>query len=121
MPLQQAITDFGADVPFGQIPKKLLEHHGVSVPVGSTLGITQAHAQHVLDEQSLETDFRDGTAAATLIAQIDGSMIPTVETMPSEGNTEKVDRRKTRKIRWKEARLGFTRTPEQQRQYIQFH
>ena len=31
LPLQRVITDFGADVPFGQIPKKLQEHHGIKV------------------------------------------------------------------------------------------
>ena len=30
-PLQRIITDFGADVPFGRIPKKLQEHYGISV------------------------------------------------------------------------------------------
>jgi hypothetical protein len=29
MPLQRIITDSGADVPFGQIPAKLQEHHGI--------------------------------------------------------------------------------------------
>lgn len=113
MPLQRVITDFGADVPFGQIPKKLLEHHGVSVPISSAQGITQGHAQSILDAQSLETEFRTGTAVAFLITQMDGSMIPIVETTPSKRDTEPVDRRTTRKIGWAEARLGFSRTPEQ--------
>ena len=34
-PLQKIITDFGADVPLGRIPKKLLEHYGINVPVSS--------------------------------------------------------------------------------------
>lgn len=41
-------------------------------------------------------------------------MIPIVETKASEIASEKVDRRKTRKISWKEARLGSARNPEQE-------
>ena len=107
MPLQRVITDFGADVPFGQISKKLLEHHGVSVPISSAQSITQRHAQRILDAQSLETQVRPGTAAAVLLSQIDGSMIPIVDTTPSETEAETVDRRKTRHLGWKEARLAF--------------
>ena len=44
LPLQRIITDFGADVPFGQIPKKLQEHHGITVPVSSAQAMTQQHA-----------------------------------------------------------------------------
>ena len=109
------ITDFGADVPFGQIPQKLLEHHGISVPVSSAQGITQIHAQAILESQCLETHLRTGASAANLITQMDGSMIPTVDTTPDEGAPEQVDRRTTRKVGWKEARLGFARSPEQTR------
>jgi hypothetical protein len=112
--LQRVITDFGADVPFGQIPKKLLEHHGVSVPISSAQGITQTHAQRVLDTQILDTEIPIGAAVASLITQMDGSMIPIVETTPSEGaHDEKIDRRTTRKLGWKEARLGLARSPKQ--------
>jgi Uncharacterised protein family (UPF0236) len=113
MPLQRVITDFGADVPFGQIPKKLLEHHGISVPISSAQGITQTHAQKVLDTQTLATEIPIGAAVTTLITQMDGSMIPIVDTTPEEGAPEQVDRRTTRKLGWKEARLGFTRSPDQ--------
>jgi len=39
LPLERVITDFGSDVPFGQIPAKLQEHHGISVPVSSAQAI----------------------------------------------------------------------------------
>jgi Uncharacterised protein family (UPF0236) len=113
MPLQRAITDFGADVPFGQIPKKLLEHHGISVPISSAQGITQTHAQRVLDTQILDTEIPMGAAVASLITQMDGSMIPIVDTTPDDGSPEQVDRRTTRKLGWKEARLGLARSPQQ--------
>ncbi len=33
IPLQKAITDFGADVPFNKINSKLKEHYGIEVPI----------------------------------------------------------------------------------------
>lgn len=107
------ITDFGADVPFGQIPKKLLEHHGISVPISSAQRITQSHAQKVLDTQTLATEIPIGAAVGTLITQMDGSMIPIVDTTPDADAPEPIDRRTTRKLGWKEARLGFARSPQQ--------
>ncbi len=111
MPLQRVITDFGADVPFGQIPQKLLEHHGLSVPISSAQAITQTHAQTLLATERLDTEMPIGTAVASLITQIDGSMIPIVETTPEAGAPELIDRRTTRKLSWKEARLGLSRSP----------
>ena len=52
MPLQRIITDFGADVSFGQIPAKLQEHHGINVPVSSAQAITHWHAKQVLEDVS---------------------------------------------------------------------
>lgn len=107
------ITDFGADIPFGQIPKKLLEHHGISVPISSAQGITQTHAQNVFETQTLDTEIPIGAAVASLITQMDGSMIPIVDTTPTAVEPEEIDRRTTRKIGWKEARLALARLPEQ--------
>jgi hypothetical protein len=47
LPLQRAITDFGADVPFHKIPAKLTEHYGISVPVSSSRVITEKHAEKI--------------------------------------------------------------------------
>ena len=79
-PLQRVITDFGADVPFGQIAKKLQEHHGISVPTSTAQEITESHAQKMLKSQSLKTEIPIGAAIACLVTEIDGSMIPIVET-----------------------------------------
>jgi hypothetical protein len=108
LPLQRVITDFGADIAFGQIPQKLLEHHGISVPISSAQKITESHALRMLKSQNLEAEIPLGAARACLIAEIDGSMVPIVETQPHE-----LDRRKTRKLKWQEARLAAVRSPEQ--------
>lgn len=110
LPLQRVITDFGADIPFGQVPQKLLEHHGVTVPISAAQSITYAHAQTMLATQPLETDLPLGAAVASLISQTDGSMIPIVDTTPEPDTAEPIDRRKTRKLSWREARLAASRS-----------
>lgn len=109
------ITDFGADSPFGRIPQKLQEHHGIRVPVSSAQAITQRHAHQVLcaELDCLDLDVPSEDGVTCLIVEIDGSMIPTVTTEASETKDgQRVDRRTTRKIGWQEARLGFSRTSE---------
>lgn len=115
-PLQRVITDFGADVPFGQIPIKLQEHHGITVPVSSAQTITQQHAEQVLQTQlsSLNSEIPQQDGVECLIVEMDGSMIPIVTTQSATVEAEPVDRRTTRQIGWREARLGLCRTPKQQ-------
>lgn len=115
LPLQRIITDFGADVPFGKIPTKLQEHHGICVPVSSAQAITQQHAEQVLHIQldTLEREIPSTEGTACLIVEMDGSMIPIVTTEATLVEGEKIDHRRTRQIGWQEARLTFARTPEQ--------
>lgn len=108
-PLQRIITDFGADFPFGRIPKKLKEHYGISVPVSSAQKITQTHAAQVLKEHQTQTQIPSQKGVAQLIVEMDGSMIPIVETESLTAKTEKIDRRKTRTVCWREARLCLAR------------
>ena len=120
MPLQRIITDFGADVPFGQIPAKLQEHHGINVPVSSAQAITHWHAKQVLETQLSmpKTDIPEEDGVGCLIVEMDGSMVPIVTTQGKTVEGELVDRRRTRQIRWQEARLGLSRTPQQVHQYF---
>ncbi len=108
-PLQRIITDFGADVPFGRIPKKLQEHYGITVPVSSAQKITQNHAALVLREHQTQTQIPAQKGVSQLIVEMDGSMIPIVETQSLTAKTEKIDRRKTRTVGWREARLCLAR------------
>lgn len=124
LPLQRIITDFGSDVPFGQIPGKLHEHHGIRVPVSSAQAITQQHAEKILQTEldTLKRDIPEADGVECLIVEMDGSMIPIVTTVRLSAHVEaeaisvegeEVDRRTTRQIGWQEARLVFARTPEQ--------
>lgn len=69
-------------MPFGQIPIKLQEHHGITVPVSSAQAITQQHAEQVLQTQlsSLNSEIPQQDRVECLIVEMDGSMIPIVTT-----------------------------------------
>jgi hypothetical protein len=104
LPLQRVITDFGADNAFGRVPDKLLEHYGIELAQSAAVMITEQHA-HALTEAQMMPLARPATAALTLVAQTDGSMIPVVQT----GSATAGDRRKTRTLIWREARLALVR------------
>ena len=102
-------------MPFGQIPAQLQEHHGISVPVSSAQAITHWHAKQVLETQlsTPKTDIPEEDGVECVIVEMDGSMVPIVTTQAATTEGELVDRRTTRQIRWQEARLGLSRTPQQ--------
>ena len=104
-PLQRRMTDFGADLAFGQVPAKLKEHYGIEVPVSAVRTITEARA-HDIHAQA-PTPPLPVHEVAWIIAETDGSMIPIVDTAPPEASARGQDRRKTRQVRWQEARLSL--------------
>ena len=108
-PLQRRITDFGADVPFGKIPLKLKEHYGIEVPTSSCRAITEAHACKIRENECLQTDIPERTGVERIVAELDGSMIPIVTTDTIPSSNQPIDRRKTREVGWKEARLSLAR------------
>ena len=62
-PLQRAITDFAADVPFAQVPSKLREHYGFEIGESTIQRITLGHAEAIFesDRPSAEFPKRVGT------------------------------------------------------------
>ncbi len=109
--LQRAITDFGADLPFAQVREKILEHYGIHIANGAAASITESHARR-LNEEDMTPSVRPTRGKLTLIAQIDGSMIPIVQTGNAEESAPQ-DRRKTRKLFWKEAKLSLIRRADE--------
>jgi hypothetical protein len=106
LPLQRAITDFGADNAFGQVPHKLKEHYGIEVSVSTARGITEHHGQQMLEEEEEAADAENEDlktkGSKQIIAEIDGCMVPVVEE-----NAEVVDKRKGKTTCWKETRLSL--------------
>ena len=99
-PLQRAITDFGADVPFAQAMDKLVEHYGVVVAESTIRRITQEHAQAIFEAVDLDAEWPTQCGHAELIAEMDGGMVPSVEP-----DAAQQDRRKGKKLVWKEAKI----------------
>ena len=101
LPLQRALTDFGADHSFMEATQKVREHYGVELPPSSVRCGTLAHAkasgavQHAAPKRPV----------ATLITEMDGTMLPIVKTKTGPG----LDGRKDKELFWREARLCLAR------------
>ena len=101
LPVQRAMTDFGADHSFGEAAKKMREHYGVELPASSVRQRTLAHAkasggvQHQAPQRPVQT----------LVTEMDGTMLPIVTTKTGP----ELDGRKGKQLSWREARLCLAR------------
>jgi len=101
LPLQRALTDFGADHSFVVASQKMREHYGVELPASSVRCCTLAHAkgsgavEHQAPKRHVET----------LVTEMDGTMLPIVATQCGSG----LDGRKGKELFWREARLCLAR------------
>jgi hypothetical protein len=102
--LERVITDFGADVSFGQVVEKLKEHYRIIIPASAVQNITKKHAKACFDMLEEAKELK-GEEANCLIAELDGAMVPIVSFEPNKS----LDKRKWRKAIWKEARLSVSR------------
>jgi len=109
--LQRALTDFGADDSFATAAAKLSEHYGIEVPVSTIRTLTEKHGEAMRARQKPGGDLPEAAGVAMLIAEMDGSMVPVVETAESGAAEGARDRRKTRKLSWREARLCLVHEP----------
>jgi hypothetical protein len=101
LPLQRALTDFGAEESFARAAEKMREHYGIELGASAARTQTLVHAkaigavEHPAPKQP----------AQTLITELDGSMIPAVKTGVGPGK----DKRKEKEVFWREARLCCAR------------
>jgi len=109
--LQRVIADFGADLPFARVSEKVQEHYGIRIATGAAATITEYHAARIT-EADMTPERRPASGAMTLIAETDGSMIPVVQTGTTDGEGS-MDRRKTRKVFWKEGKLSLIRRADE--------
>lgn len=109
--MQRAITDFGADDPFAGAAGKLKEHYGIELPVSTIRVITEKHGEAILARQNPSSAWPDRPGVGVLITEMDGSMLPVVETAEPVAGETPVDRRKTRQLSWKEVRLCLAHEP----------
>jgi len=97
--LQRAICDFASDCSFEKTQKKLKEHYKVEICTETIRKITLYHAKKAKEINHKQNQSEDITKL--IIAETDGSMVPLVETLENIG-----DKRKNRKLFWKEYRLA---------------
>lgn len=103
--LQRVICDFGSDHAFGQVNKKLEEHYHISLPESAARTITEHHARQISLKENLSKP--KGVKADVVIGESDGSMIPIVETSFPKDKQSSQDKRRYKKLYWKEARLSM--------------
>lgn len=103
------MTDFGADESFEDAAEKIKEHYGITLPVSAVREVTLQHAEAMLD-RDLQTDLPE-TGITQLIAELDGSMVPIVSFPEGETADSTKDKRKQRRVEWKQARLVLVRKP----------
>jgi hypothetical protein len=102
--LERAITDFGAEGSFAQVNARLREHYSIEVAPSSARARTLAHAQQMIETAAPAVP---AATAAVLLAEIDGSLIPLLDNEPPPTTTATaMDRRKHKRLYWKEARLS---------------
>ena len=110
-PLQRAIVDFAADAAGTRIAQKLKEHYGIELSTSTCWPMVLRHAEAIDGSPKVAAQIPERDGVGHLISEIDGSMIPVVEMAAPDGNSPKVDRRKTRRVCWKEARLSLVHEP----------
>lgn len=103
--LERAIVDFGADTSFGQAAEKFKEHYGINISEKTVQVITKKHAEACYIRQEKSSNLVGKKRAKCLIGEMDGAMIPIV----SFEDNGSLDKRKWRKVGWKEARLSVVR------------
>jgi hypothetical protein len=105
------MTDFGADDAFAGAAVKLKEHYGIEVPVSAIRWFTEEHGAAMRAQEKQKSDWSDRAGVPVLITEMDGSMLPVVEVAEPVAGEARVDRRKTRQVGWKEARLALAHEP----------
>jgi len=96
--LQRVVVDFGSEHSFGKAAERVREHYGIDVSIEAIRQHTLRHGRNI---RPLADESR--SPARTLIVQMDGTMIPVMES----GNGS--DRRKGKQLLWREARLCLAR------------
>jgi len=99
------MTDFGADDSFSEAVNKVGEHYGIEVPQSAVREITQHHAERMRLDEELQTRLPQ-LGVPLVIAESDGCFVPVVEIVEKEGEK---DKRKCRRLDWREARLSLAR------------
>ena len=100
LPLQRVVTDFAADLPYARAVIKVKEHYGIDLSASSIRQTTMTHAQTLYENETLTILPSSCPIIETVIAEMDGCMVPVVVT-----DEEEHDKRKGKTLVWKELKL----------------
>lgn len=103
--LRRLTTDLAAETSFRKAADCMLEHHGIEVSVSGIRGIaleSGEQAKAVLEKPSPPLAEK---SSGEIILEMDGVMVPLVEYKESQ------DRRKTKKLYWREIKVGAIQDP----------
>jgi len=98
--LQRVMVDFGADLSFARAAEKVKEHYQIDVNSSAIRARTEGHGRLMALESEMNVRM-PAAGVRELIAELDGSFVPIVEIAEGTG-----DKRKRRKLKWEEAKLG---------------
>ncbi len=98
-----AVTDFAADVSFTQAMDKLVEHYGVLLGESTIRRITEGHALKMFETHRPKEAWPEQPGCEVVVAEMDGGMVPLMEPDPAGK-----DRRKGKRLYWKEAKICLT-------------
>ena len=73
--------------------------------------LTEQHGAAMLAQEKGPSEESEGAGVPVLIVEMDGSMLPVVEVAEPGPGKAPEDRRKTRQVGWKEARLALAHEP----------
>jgi hypothetical protein len=121
LPLERALTDFGAESSFQRASDRFQEHYGWSINQSVVRQVTLDYARQaegfvwdLLEEakSDFEKPIAERAGASELLVELDGCEIRTCKLrgLPGRGKSPKRKLpKKKREIAWKEVRLGFCR------------
>ncbi len=101
--LQRVLVDFGSESAFGPAARRVREHYGIDLPISRVRLATLKHARAMAITAE---KVKARASAKTLLTEMDGSMVPIVQ--PGTG----ADKRKGKKLLWREARLCCARSTD---------
>lgn len=97
------VCDFGSEHSFAQAAGRIEEHYGLCLGESMVRAITLRHAERAQRFWAQQPCAQSsGPAPQSIIAEMDGSMVPIVRTAHAQSVA---DARKTRRTEWKEIRL----------------
>lgn len=101
--LQRVLVDFGGEGAFLPAAQRVREHYGIDVPISRVRLATLKHARAMAITAE---KVKPRASAKILLTEMDGSMVPIVQ--PGTG----ADKRKGKKLLWREARLCLARSTD---------